>query len=161
VVAGDEYEHRDDGQQAAERAEFQHARTERPAAPGLDGQEDQMAAIQYRDRQQIDDANVDRQQRHQQNQAAEAAFDEGLAAHLGNPKRAAETIDRAVARDHLANAIDAAGDEAAGNLGTLHDGRGGTDGDVLRAGGGDAKVGGGRDRAQVERDQNVRGAAAH
>src|SRR4051794_21764200 len=108
VVPGrEQHQHDHDGEPDPE-ADLLRALAQRPAAHGLDGVEQQVAAVEKRDREQVDEADRDREHRHEADEPAEAPQMRHLPRNLGDPDRARELIGRFPPDDELADVVEGA-----------------------------------------------------
>ena len=106
VVPGGEDEQAGQQGEAGAEAVFLRARRHRPAADRLGQIEQQMPAIQHRDREQVDQPEIDRQHGDERDQAGQAEL-RHLAGQLRDAQRAAEVVGAALAGDHLRQAAEA------------------------------------------------------
>ena len=95
---------------------------QRPAANRLDSIEQKVTAIEQRDREQVQQADRDRQHRGQMDKRGEARA-RHLAGHLGDADRTAELIGRFPSGEHAADIGQRALDDEPGLLRAAADGR--------------------------------------
>src|SRR5579883_2169978 len=74
-----------------------------------------MAAVEHRDRKQIDQTEIDREHGHEPHEGDRAALRD-LARHLGDTQWTADFVGRPRADDHLPHRSQGASDEIAGFL---------------------------------------------